>query len=441
LVDSVNQFAKISFCFDNKLLETHMNTAIQPPWELLFLIFNGVAFCAWIALIFFPRWPVLRKMIAGGVLTGLCFVYSGLALAFFARSEGGGFATLPQVMKLFSYEPLVLAGWVHYLAFDLFVGLWIAKRADHHGIHRCIQGIVLFCTFMFGPFGLALYLSIERIFTSTWMHTRAKNKDEQAYLVLASTAMATAALLVMTLIAYTVDNRLINEINIWIKPIKFNASMLVYLLTLGWALTLMNDELRRTDFVKRSIWLGSISGLFEIFYIAIQAARGRASHFNDGTKIELVLYGIMGIGATAMVVSAFLIGMAVWKNRKATHRVGERFGMFLGLTVGSVATLITAMVLASGAIDGPGHWVGGIKTDNAGLWPFGWSSTGGDLRVPHFFATHLMQAVPLVGIFADRLRITSKQILVIGSAICGVAVIVGTFVQAINGYSFAVIFR
>jgi hypothetical protein len=66
---------------------------------------------------------------------------------------------------------------------------------------------------------------------------------------------------------------------------------------------------------------------------------------------------------------------------------------------------------------------------------------GEDLRVPHFFATHLMQAVLLVGIFADRLRITSKQILVIGNAICVVTVIVVPFIQATNGYSFAVIYR
>jgi Domain of unknown function (DUF4281) len=402
-------------------------------WELLFSISNGVAFLAWMALIFLPRWPRLQPIIACGVLGGLCFFYSGLALSFFARSEGGGFATLAQVMQLFTSEPMVLTGWVHYLAFDLFVGLWIAKRADQRGMARGLQAIVLLFTFMVGPFGLALYLSLERAYESPSLR--------QAYLVLACTAAATFALLLMTGIASTVDDRLFNGINIWIKPLKFCASMLVYVLTLAWALSLMSENGRNAKLVVRSVWLGCISGLFEIFYIAIQAARGRASHFNDGTSFELMMYGLMGLGAVAMVVSSFFIGVALRKNSEITDRLEERFGMSVGLIVGSVATLLTALVLGSGAIAGPGHWVGGMKTDVAGLWPFGWSSTGGDLRVPHFFATHLMQAIPLIGLIVDKLEITMKRKIVIGSAFLGVTLVIATFIQAVAGYSLASLYR
>ena len=77
-------------------------------------------------------------------------------------------------------------------------------------------------------------------------------------------------------------------------------------------------------------------------------------------------------------------------------------GAVLGLIVGSVVTLPATAPLAAGVIDGSGRWVGGVRTDATGLPIFGWSTTGGDLRVPHFFATLLLQILPLVGWIAGE---------------------------------------
>ena len=79
--------------------------------------------------------------------------------------------------------------------------------------------------------------------------------------------------------------------------------------------------------------------------------------------------------------------------------------------------------MAAGAIDGPGHWVGGLRSDEHGLPLVGWSTTGGDLRVPHFFATHLMQALPLTGWLADRLLPARARTLVWAAAALGLLVI------------------
>ena len=74
--------------------------------------------------------------------------------------EDGGFNSIAEVRALFMSDPVLLAGWVHYLAFDLFLGIWIAEQADRIHIHRIIQAPVLAATFLFGPIGLLLHLGL-----------------------------------------------------------------------------------------------------------------------------------------------------------------------------------------------------------------------------------------------------------------------------------------
>lgn len=124
--------------------------------EQLFGICNTTALASWIALAALPRWAIVTGVIRWGVISGLATLYTALILVFFFRVEGGGFFSLAAVQTLFADPRIALAGWVHYLAFDLFVGLWIAARADALAISRLVQLPILLATFMFGPFGLLL---------------------------------------------------------------------------------------------------------------------------------------------------------------------------------------------------------------------------------------------------------------------------------------------
>lgn len=180
----------------------------------------------------------------------------------------------------------------------------------------------------------------------------------------------------------------------------------------------------------------AVSATLEIAYLTLQAARGRASHFNDSTQLEATLYQVMGIGALALVVCSFISGWMVWRQSRPELGLGLRTGAAWGLMMSAVLTLITAGVLSSGAIDGPGHWVGGVKTDAGGLFLVGWSRTGGDLRVPHFFATHIMQALPLLGLLLDRFQPTHARLGVWIGATLSVAVVTATFLQALSGRPF-----
>ncbi|MEQ8602824.1 MAG: ABA4-like family protein [Marivibrio sp.] len=130
-------------------------------WEGWFSIAGSLAMLGWAILILAPRrWPALNAapfyllpaLLSGG--------YAVLILLYFADAPGG-FDSLAGVARLFESEPLLLAGWIHYLAFDLFVGGWIARRADAAGISRVVQAPILATTFMLGPIGLLLYLASE----------------------------------------------------------------------------------------------------------------------------------------------------------------------------------------------------------------------------------------------------------------------------------------
>jgi hypothetical protein len=92
--------------------------------------------------------------------------------------------------------------------------------------------------------------------------------------------------------------------------------------------------------------------------------------------------------------------------------------------------------MSSGVVDGPGHWVGGIRSDAGGLPLLGWSRTGGDLRVPHFFATHIMQALPLLGLAADRMAPGRVAVTILAGAALSIGVVSATFWQAVQGIPF-----
>ncbi len=116
----------------------------------------------WVVLIFLPRrWPLLLAVPRYVIPFGLSLLYAGLAMTHFFTIEGGGYGSLAEVRVLLSKEEMLLAGWIHYLAFDLFIGAWIAIEADRLGLNRVIQAPLLVATFMFGPVGLALFLAMR----------------------------------------------------------------------------------------------------------------------------------------------------------------------------------------------------------------------------------------------------------------------------------------
>jgi len=129
--------------------------------ERLFSLCNSFALLGWLILVFAGR-----KRWAAGLATSviiplmIAVLYAGLIAAHWGETKGG-FGTLDGVAALFSNHWLLLAGWIHYLAFDLFVGSWEVRDAQALGISHLIVIPCLALTFMFGPAGLLLYFIIR----------------------------------------------------------------------------------------------------------------------------------------------------------------------------------------------------------------------------------------------------------------------------------------
>jgi len=126
-----------------------------------FKIANTVALLSWILLALMPRYDWLLRWLRYGIISGFAIVYTSVVAIYFFKIEGGGFSTLQEVKNLMAADAGAFAGWVHYLAFDLFVGLWVAENSDRIGVHRILQIPILFATFMFGPVGLLTFYCVD----------------------------------------------------------------------------------------------------------------------------------------------------------------------------------------------------------------------------------------------------------------------------------------
>lgn len=127
----------------------------------IFSLCGDVALAGWLILIFAGRMRWAAALVSGAVIPLLlAVVYTTLLISHWGGSKGG-FGSLAQVSLLFSNPWILLAGWVHYLAFDLFTGSWEVRDSVRHGIPHLVVAPCLFLTFLFGPLGFLLYFVIR----------------------------------------------------------------------------------------------------------------------------------------------------------------------------------------------------------------------------------------------------------------------------------------
>ncbi len=129
--------------------------------DILFQICSTMALAGWVVLLASPLAPVWTQRISGLLIPlSLSVGYAALILAFWHRADGG-FDSLANVMRLFTQKEIALAGWIHYLAFDLFVGAWIARTAASEKIAFLLIVPCLLLTFMFGPAGYLAFAALR----------------------------------------------------------------------------------------------------------------------------------------------------------------------------------------------------------------------------------------------------------------------------------------
>lgn len=220
--------------------------------------------------------------------------------------------------------------------------------------------------------------------------------------------------LIGSLIALPFDHRRILGLNPWIKPIKFEVSILVFVLTLALIFEILGGDILGRDILGKSgrwarsrallTWGIGLSMILEITIIAMQSARGVPSHMNYTTVFNGVAFGVMGVGvaiSTACVaVLLFLVCITPIERPQA-----ELLGIRLGLALVLVASLEGVRIVAFGS-----HTVG-APDGGPGLPFLNWSTGHGDLRAAHFFALHALQLLWFTGWQISR-RVASQTIAV-----------------------------
>ncbi|WP_372672082.1 hypothetical protein [Amycolatopsis kentuckyensis] len=220
-------------------------------------------------------------------------------------------------------------------------------------------------------------------------------------------AIAAAALGVVAVLcvaALLVDQRTLAGAPIWAKPFKFAVSGALYFATWSWLVSLL-PRFRRT-----ASWLTNFLVLIfaaEYVLLVFQAARGRASHFNNATPQDALIYNVMGKMIMGLWVATLVLTVLVLFTKLEDRasfwavRAGAVLSL-VGISLGILMTSPTAQQLAQWQTGGTPDTVGahtvGLADGGPGLPILGWSTVAGDLRIPHFVGMHALQVLPLLAI-------------------------------------------
>ncbi|MFC4019268.1 hypothetical protein ACFOW4_15150 [Micromonospora sp. GCM10011542] len=248
---------------------------------------------------------------------------------------------------------------------------------------------------------------------------------------------AMAVLAVISAVGVLVDPRVLTGAPIWLKPFKFSVSFVLYGITLAWMLSLLPRRSRTAE------WAGTVivaTSLIEMVVIVGQVLRGTTSHFNGTTPLDSALFTVMGASIAVLFVAHFVIGIVVLRRRIADRAAAYAVGLGIGLSLlGMLAAVPMVLPAQEPGIEGiSGAHSVGVADGGPGLPLFGWSTTGGDLRIGHFVGLHALQALPMLAILLSRFlgtrldERTRVRLLVIAGAAYGVLTMLLTW-QALRG--------
>jgi hypothetical protein len=254
--------------------------------------------------------------------------------------------------------------------------------------------------------------------------------------------IASLITLAAALILLLLDPRVITGAPAWAKPAKFGLSIAFYSFTLVWMLGYVSGHPRLVR------WVGNLTALalaVELALIVLQVVRGVRSHFNYSTPFDttvfmsmaffIVLTWVMGLVAAVLLLRQRLLDpVLAWSLR---------LGLLVALVGAGLAFLMTghptpaqlALIKAGQPSPEIGAHSVGVEDGGPGLPFLGWSTTGGDLRIPHFLGLHALQAIPLAGFAVTRLFRRRRVALVwtVGIAYLGFVLLLTW--QALRGQS------
>ena len=211
-------------------------------------------------------------------------------------------------------------------------------------------------------------------------------------------------LLVISLAAYPFDSRKTMGVNPWLKPIKFEISVAIFLITIAVLLSQLDDAYARPDasrtwpLITSAIgWTVAVAMIIENSLIVIQSLRGVRSHMNYSTPLDTNIFGIMAI---AILLNTLAVGALLLLYLDPLTRLTWPTAVNVGARLG-LAVLIWGSLEGVVMVTNQHHLVGAVDNGN-GVPLLNWSTTHGDLRIAHFFGLHAIQIFMLAGFLLSR---------------------------------------
>ena len=186
------------------------------------------------------------------------------------------------------------------------------------------------------------------------------------------------------------DHRLIREVGVWVKPMKFMLSTALFALTTVWVLKVAHSDLDQMPVYPWIVALLVLTSLFEVAYISYQASQGSASHYNVSDPFHAFMFGVMAVAAVGLTFSQAWLAWEIWQEQKGADLRVETLGVILGLTMTFVLSTISGFMLG-----------GNQPPSGQGIPIVGWHLYK-DIRPAHFLGVHAQQLIPLWGLIAAK---------------------------------------
>ena len=217
--------------------------------------------------------------------------------------------------------------------------------------------------------------------------------------LLLRTAVLLGLLAPVSAVLVVVDARVLDGANIWLKPLKFQVSVAVFLATLAVMMPLTKASFRRGAAGRITVWTAVSTGVFEIVWITLRAGIGERSHYATETPFGAAMYALMGVAAVLLSLTpvAIAIGAVLGGQVRPARRI-LRWAVALGALVGLVGASFVGLLLGGS----PDHYPVDAQDASTRLPVAGWSTERGDLRIAHFVGLHAMQGLLVAGLLLVR---------------------------------------
>ena len=238
--------------------------------------------------------------------------------------------------------------------------------------------------------------------------------------------------LVLAIVSITssfMDDRTLMGVNVWMKPLKFSISVAIYILTVGFLMTLYPFSKKKKNLINNIVcW----TLLIELGLIIYQASGGVQSHYNISNPFDGLIFTAMGI---LIAINVIIMALFIFETIRLKLKTPKllQWAILLGWVIVFFGSWVGGQMISEMS-----HNIG-VEDGGPGLPLVNWSTIAGDLRVAHFFGIHGLQIIPIFALLiSNKSKTTTKnQIIIVTVFGLAYALFVGyTFYQAKQGLPF-----